>query len=428
MYCFCTNVVGLCASLRIEYFHACKAVFDKFHILSHASGITSHNARQKRFLFLILKTHFSFSYGTYEATLQVVPYFFLWNYMVGCWLGYWTHESFLVINRALCWLSHYTTINNETCLCYLNFFMTQRFKFWTFFCISHVSNYHVLTISEVDVTWGVCYVRCYKRSLLHDVFVTQGLWYTRSLLHKVFVAHCLCYMTSLLRDIFVTRRLCYMTSLLHKVFVTRGLCYTSLLHDIFITQRLCYMTSLLFCRAVYLVRHKETRQRFALKKLLKHNLVLRNQVEQVFAERDILTFTDNPFVVSLYCSFETKVGLGRHLGVEGASMICGVRSRNMHSHARMHTCTHLRKSLRNLNLISFFFKFFVCCKYPSKHVYTDRKFVSTGNVLVTWKRLRVTRCDLHNASICYTLAQIVQNTMKQNILISQMVETKSKLH
>lgn len=58
---------------------------------------------------------------------------------------------------------------------------------------------------------------------------------------------------------------------------------------------------------MYLVRHKETRQRFALKKLLKSNLVLRNQVEQVFAERDILSFTDNPFVVSLYCSFETKV-------------------------------------------------------------------------------------------------------------------------
>lgn len=58
---------------------------------------------------------------------------------------------------------------------------------------------------------------------------------------------------------------------------------------------------------MYLVRHKETRQRFAMKKLLKSNLVLRNQVEQVFAERDILSFTDNPFVVSLYCSFETKV-------------------------------------------------------------------------------------------------------------------------
>jgi len=62
-----------------------------------------------------------------------------------------------------------------------------------------------------------------------------------------------------------------------------------------------------FYSAVYLVRHKATRQRFAMKKLLKYNLMLRNQVEQVFAERDILTFTDNPFVVSLYCSFETKV-------------------------------------------------------------------------------------------------------------------------
>ncbi|XP_064625162.1 microtubule-associated serine/threonine-protein kinase 3-like isoform X3 [Lineus longissimus] len=58
--------------------------------------------------------------------------------------------------------------------------------------------------------------------------------------------------------------------------------------------------------AVYLVRHKESRQRFAMKKIWKHNLVLRNQVEQVFAERDILTFADNPFVVSMYCSFETK--------------------------------------------------------------------------------------------------------------------------
>ncbi|CAH8630900.1 unnamed protein product [Heterobilharzia americana] len=41
--------------------------------------------------------------------------------------------------------------------------------------------------------------------------------------------------------------------------------------------------------AVYLVRHR-----------------LRNQVEQVFAERDIMSFADNPFVVSLCCTFETK--------------------------------------------------------------------------------------------------------------------------
>ena len=77
--------------------------------------------------------------------------------------------------------------------------------------------------------------------------------------------------------------------------------------------------------AVYLVRHRHTGQRLALKKINKHNLILRNQVgqcstvpystvyctvcvqvEQVFAERDILTFTDNPFVVSMYCSFESR--------------------------------------------------------------------------------------------------------------------------
>ena len=69
-----------------------------------------------------------------------------------------------------------------------------------------------------------------------------------------------------------------------------------------------YTKAFLHClRAVYLVRHKETRERFAMKKICKQNLMLRNQVEQVFLERDILSFTDNPFVVSMYCSFETKV-------------------------------------------------------------------------------------------------------------------------
>ncbi|KAF5294843.1 hypothetical protein FQA39_LY00327 [Lamprigera yunnana] len=58
--------------------------------------------------------------------------------------------------------------------------------------------------------------------------------------------------------------------------------------------------------AVYLVKHKQTRQRFAMKKINKNNLMLRNQVEQAFAERDILSFADNPFVVSMYCSLETK--------------------------------------------------------------------------------------------------------------------------
>uniref|UniRef100_A0AAY5EZE1 non-specific serine/threonine protein kinase n=1 Tax=Electrophorus electricus TaxID=8005 RepID=A0AAY5EZE1_ELEEL len=61
--------------------------------------------------------------------------------------------------------------------------------------------------------------------------------------------------------------------------------------------------------AVYLVRHRETRQRFAMKKINKQNLLLRNQVQQAFVERDILTFAENPFVVSMFCSFETR----RHL-------------------------------------------------------------------------------------------------------------------
>ncbi|XP_027010215.2 microtubule-associated serine/threonine-protein kinase 2 isoform X6 [Tachysurus fulvidraco] len=61
--------------------------------------------------------------------------------------------------------------------------------------------------------------------------------------------------------------------------------------------------------AVFLVRHKETRQRFAMKKINKQNLILRNQIQQAFVERDILTFAENPFVVSFFCSFETR----RHL-------------------------------------------------------------------------------------------------------------------
>lgn len=57
------------------------------------------------------------------------------------------------------------------------------------------------------------------------------------------------------------------------------------------------------------MRHLETHQRFAMKKINKQNLILRNQIQQAFVERDILTFAENPFVVSMFCSFETR----RHL-------------------------------------------------------------------------------------------------------------------
>ncbi|KAI1229645.1 hypothetical protein IHE44_0010977 [Lamprotornis superbus] len=46
-----------------------------------------------------------------------------------------------------------------------------------------------------------------------------------------------------------------------------------------------------------------------MKKINKQNLLLRNQVHQAFVERDILTFAENPFVVSMFCSFQTR----RHL-------------------------------------------------------------------------------------------------------------------
>lgn len=84
------------------------------------------------------------------------------------------------------------------------------------------------------------------------------------------------------------------------------------------------------CRAVFLVRHKETRQRFAMKKINRQNLILRNQIQQVFVERDILTFAENPFVVSMFCSFETR----RHL--------CMVME---YVEGELHTC-----ALGNLNL------------------------------------------------------------------------------
>eukprot|EP00794_Sanderia_malayensis_P007823 gene7823-8672_t len=58
--------------------------------------------------------------------------------------------------------------------------------------------------------------------------------------------------------------------------------------------------------SVFLVRHKTNRQRFALKKTNKQHLLHKKQVQQVFNERDIMTFAENPFVVTLVCTFETK--------------------------------------------------------------------------------------------------------------------------
>lgn len=61
--------------------------------------------------------------------------------------------------------------------------------------------------------------------------------------------------------------------------------------------------------AVHLVKHRRTQERHAIKKISKIDLIHRNEIEQVFLERDIMTLTNNSFVVSLFCTFETKNSL-----------------------------------------------------------------------------------------------------------------------
>ncbi|XP_073422468.1 microtubule-associated serine/threonine-protein kinase 3-like [Dendrobates tinctorius] len=74
-----------------------------------------------------------------------------------------------------------------------------------------------------------------------------------------------------------------------------------------------YETSKLIGRggfgAVYLVRHKESQQTFAMKKVTKRSLKTPIRVDMAFLERDILTFADCPFVASMLCSFPMRSDL-----------------------------------------------------------------------------------------------------------------------
>ncbi len=54
---------------------------------------------------------------------------------------------------------------------------------------------------------------------------------------------------------------------------------------------------------VRLVRRKATGQVYAMKVLSKSNMIAKDQVERIMAERDILALADNPWVVRLYQSF-----------------------------------------------------------------------------------------------------------------------------
>jgi len=69
------------------------------------------------------------------------------------------------------------------------------------------------------------------------------------------------------------------------------------------------------CRAVYLVRHKQTKERYALKKLNKHNLALRNEIKQVeiFFRFQELTFSFWLLLKSRGVSFDVLVEISYFL-------------------------------------------------------------------------------------------------------------------
>ena len=59
---------------------------------------------------------------------------------------------------------------------------------------------------------------------------------------------------------------------------------------------------------VRLVRMKErySREIYAMKSMLKEAMIMKNQVGHVRAERDILTESENPWIVTLYYSFQVR--------------------------------------------------------------------------------------------------------------------------
>lgn len=50
-------------------------------------------------------------------------------------------------------------------------------------------------------------------------------------------------------------------------------------------------------------REKKTREIVAIKKMKKNEMIYKNQVAHVRAERDILALAKNPWIVDLKCSF-----------------------------------------------------------------------------------------------------------------------------
>lgn len=62
-----------------------------------------------------------------------------------------------------------------------------------------------------------------------------------------------------------------------------------------------------FSRKVYLARKRKTGDVYAIKMLKKDDMVRKNMVEHVMAERDIMAGNNNSFVVKLYYAFQSEV-------------------------------------------------------------------------------------------------------------------------
>ena len=55
-----------------------------------------------------------------------------------------------------------------------------------------------------------------------------------------------------------------------------------------------------------MVRKKDTQEVFAMKIMKKSEMIKKNQVQHIRAERDLLSLADNPCVVSLLFSFQVR--------------------------------------------------------------------------------------------------------------------------
>lgn len=58
---------------------------------------------------------------------------------------------------------------------------------------------------------------------------------------------------------------------------------------------------------MYLARKRKTGDVYAIKMLKKDDMVRKNMVEHVMAERDIMAGNNNSFVVKLYYAFQSEV-------------------------------------------------------------------------------------------------------------------------